>query len=1024
MPHFTESVLEEAVLEYFSALGYTVCSGPEIAPGEPGAERESYAQVVLEGRLQEALRRLNPALPEEAREEALRQALRLPNLHPSLEACNRAFHRCLVEGVPVEYRSPEGEVLGGSAALADFERPERNDFLAVNQFTVTENRHHRRPDVVVFLNGLPVAVVELKNPADENATLQKAYAQVQTYRREIPSLFAYNELAVISDGVEARAGPFTARWERMAPWRTVAGEALAPASLPQIEVLVQGIFEPGRLLDLLRYFIVFHEEEEGLVKKAAAYHQFHAVNRAVEAALEAARPEGDRRAGVIWHTQGSGKSLTMAFFAGKIIAHPEMSNPTLLVLTDRNDLDDQLYGVFAASQDLIRQTPAQALDREHLRGLLAVASGGVVFSTIQKFLPEKGQPYPTLSERSNIVVIADEAHRSQYDFIDGFARHMRDALPNASFIGFTGTPIELSDRSTRQVFGDIISRYDIERAIQDRVTVPIYYEARLARIELPEAERPRLDQGFEELTEAEEESVRARLKSRWARLEALVGAEKRLRLLAEDIVQHFESRQEAIEGKGMIVVMSRRIAAALYDELVRLRPHWHSEADKQGALKVVMTGSASDPEAWQGHIRAKPGRKQIEKRFKDPADPLKLVIVRDMWLTGFDVPPLHTMYIDKPMKSHGLMQAIARVNRVFKNKPGGLVVDYLGIAESLKEALADYTSSGGQGEVAFDQEEAVAVMLEKYEIVAGLFEGFDHRPYFGGAPSRRMAVIPQAMEHILSLERGKERLLQHVAELSRAFALAVPHPESLRIRDEVGFFQAVRAALVKTTTHRDGLTAEDLDAAVRQLVSGAVAPQGVVDIFTAAGLPKPDISILSPEFLEGIRSLPQKNLAVELLQKLLNDEIRARSRTNLVLSRSFSEMLQGVLRRYQNRSIEAAQVIAELIEMAKQFQQAAARGEKLGLSEEELAFYDALSANESAVQVLGDQTLSLIAREVLQTVRSNVTIDWTVKESVRANLRRMVKRVLRKYGYPPDLQEKATLTVLEQAELLAKDWAD
>ncbi|MFM8319832.1 MAG: HsdR family type I site-specific deoxyribonuclease, partial [Chloroflexota bacterium] len=753
-------------------------------------------------------------------------------------------------------------------------------------------------------------------------------------------------------------------------------------------------------------------------------HQYHAVNKAVAAALEAAAVGGDRRAGVIWHTQGSGKSLTMVFFAGKIILHPAMYNPTLVVLTDRNDLDDQLFGVFAAAQDLIRQAPVQAKDRDDLRRLLAVASGGVVFTTIQKFLPEKGSHYPTLSERRNIIVIADEAHRSQYDFIDGFARHMRDALPNASFIGFTGTPIELTDRNTQQVFGDVISRYDIERAIQDKVTVPIYYEARLAKIDLPEAERPRLDEGFEEVTEGEEEFVREQLKSRWARLEALVGAEERLRLLAEDIVRHFESRQEALAGKGMIVVMSRRIAVALYDEITRLRPHWHSPDDSQGRLKVVMTGSASDPQTWQGHIRNKPRRKEIEKRFKDPKDALQLVIVRDMWLTGFDVPPLHTMYIDKPMKSHGLMQAIARVNRVFRDKPGGLVVDFLGIAESLKEALAAYTTSGGQGSVALDQGEAVALMIEKYEIVQGLFEGFTWDTYFSGTPAQRMAVIPQAMEHILALEQGKERLLQHVTELSKAFALAVPHPESLRIRDDVGFFQAVRAGLVKTTEHKGGQTIDDLDAAVRQLVSRAVAPQGVVDIFTAAGLPRPDISILSAEFLEGIKNLPQKNLAVELLQKLLNDEIRARARTNLVQSRAFSEMLQAALRRYQNRSVEAAQVITELIEIARQVQQAGQRGEKLGLNESELAFYDALATNDSAVQVMGDQALCLIAREVLQTVRNNVTIDWTVKEAVRANLRRMVKRVLRRYGYPPDLQEQATRTVLEQAELLARDWAE
>jgi type I restriction enzyme, R subunit len=1023
MPHFTESTLEEAVIEYFAGLDYEFRYGLEIAPGEPQAYRANYGQVVLEKPLLEALKRFNANIPPDALDDAVRKILNLPHLHPSLEANNCTFHQYLTNGIDVEYRNSNGEIVGDKVWLVDFNHPQNNNFLAINQFTVVENHHNRRPDVVVFLNGLPINVFELKNPADENATIQKAYQQIQTYKQEIPSLFVYNEIVAISDGIEARAGSFTSPWERMMPWRTIAGEELAPASMPQIEVLVDGVFEKKRLLDLLRHFIVFQEEDGILVKKLAAYHQYHAVNKAVETTIEAASSHGDHRAGVIWHTQGSGKSLTMAFYAGKIILHPLMSNPTLVVLTDRNDLDDQLFGVFAACKDLIRQTPVQAQDRDHLKCLLSVVSGGVIFTTIQKFLPEKGQNYPTLSERRNILVIADEAHRSQYDFIDGFARYLRDALPNASFIGFTGTPIELSDRNTVQVFGNIISRYDIERAIQDKVTVPIYYEARLAKIDLPESERPKLDEGFEEVTEGEENFVREQLKTKWARLEALVGAEKRLRLLAEDIIDHFEARQAAMNGKGMVVVMSRRIAVDLYSQIIQLRPEWHQADDDKGAIKVVMTGSASDPRAWQRHIRNKPGRKEIEKRFKNPSDPLKLVIVRDMWLTGFDVPPLHTMYVDKPMKSHGLMQAIARVNRVFKDKPGGLVVDYLGIAESLKEALADYTTSGGQGEVAIDQVEAVAVMLEKYEIVSGLFVKFDWSVYFHGTPAQRMAVIPHGMEHILSLEKGKERLLQHVTELSKAFALAVPHPESLRIRDDVGFFQAVRAGLVKTTEHKDGVTVDDLDAAVRQLISQAVAPHGVVDIFTAAGLPRPDISILSPEFLEGIKNLPQKHLAVELLQKLLNDEIRTRARTNLVLSRSFSEMLQSSLKRYQNRSIEAAQVIAELIEMAKQFQQASGRGEKLGLDENELAFYDALATNDSAVQVLGDQTLTIIAREVLQTVRKNVTIDWTVKESVRANLRRMVKRVLRQYGYPPDLQEQATRTVLEQAELLAKDWA-
>jgi len=713
----------------------------------------------------------------------------------------------------------------------------------------------------------------------------------------------------------------------------------------------------------------------------------------------------------------------MAFYAGRVILHPKMENPTLVVLTDRNDLDDQLFETFVQSQELIRQTPVQAEDRAHLRDLLRVAAGGVSFTTLQKFLPEgRGDRFPLLSERSNIVVIADEAHRSQYGFIKGFARHLRDALPNASFIGFTATPIELGDRNTRQVFGEDISIYDVERAIKDKVTVPILYEARLAKIDLKDSERPHLDKDFEEVTEGEESFVREQLKNRWSRLEAMVGAEKRLRLLARDIVDHFEARQQALDGKGMIVAMSRRIAVDLYNEIIRLRPAWHDPDDAKGALKVVMTGSASDSEGWQPHIRNKERRKDIEKRFKDASDPLKLVIVRDMWLTGFDVPPLHSMYLDKPVRGHTLMQAISRVNRVFRDKPGGLVVDYLGIAEPLREALAAYTASGGKGTVVLDQDEAVAVLLEKYEIVCSLFDDFEWATYFTGSSSERLAVIPMAMEHILSLEDGKVRLLHHVTELSKAFALAVPHPAAMKIQDDIGFFQAVRAGFVKTTEHRDERTREDLDHAVRQIISNAVAPQGVVDIFTAAGLPKPDISILSDEFLAGIRELPQKNLAVELLQRLINDEIKSHLRTNLVRSRSFAEMLEQALLRYQNRTIEAAQVINELIQIAMDLRTGDVHAKELGLTDDEVAFYDALAANESAVQVLGDETLAIIAREVLRIVRENATIDWTVRENVRANLRRLVKRVLRKYGYPPDKQEIATQTVIKQAELMAGEW--
>jgi type I restriction enzyme R subunit len=900
--------------------------------------------------------------------------------------------------------------------------------------------------VVLFVNGLPLAVIELKNAADEDATIWTAYNQLQTYQAEIPSLFTSNEVLVISDGIEARVGALGAGREWFKPWRTITGEALADAHVPELQVVIEGVFAPRRFLDLVRDFIVFEDDGSGrLVKKMAGYHQFHAVQVAVGETLRAAelaradrvaegigryeagrkpggRP-GDRRVGVVWHTQGSGKSLTMVFYAGRIIREPAMENPTIVVLTDRNDLDDQLFGTFSRCQDLLRQPPVQAESRAHLRQLLSVQAGGVVFTTIHKFFPEeKGDRHPVLSERQNIVVIADEAHRSQYDFIDGFARHMRDALPHASFIGFTGTPIEKADANTRAVFGDYISIYDIQRAVQDGATVPIYYESRLAKLALDEAERPKIDPDFEEATEGEEVERKEKLKTKWAQLEAVVGAEKRLRLVAQDIVEHFEKRLEAMDGKAMIVCMSRRICVELYRELVKLRPEWHDEDDARGAIKVVMTGSASDPPDWQAHIRNKPRRGALANRFRDPADPLRIVLVRDMWLTGFDCPSLHTMYIDKPMRGHGLMQAIARVNRVFRDKPGGLVVDYLGLAHELKAALATYTESGGTGRTALDQDEAVALMREKYEVCCGLFHGFDRSRWTTGMAAERLSLLPAAQEHILAQENGKDRFVRAVRELSQAFALAVPHEEALRIRDDVAFFQAVQAVLAKRAPG-EARPEEELDHAVRQIISRAVAPEGVVDIFAAAGLQKPDISILSDEFLAEVRGMPQRNLAVELLQKLLKGEIATRRRKNVVQARSFAEMLEQTIRRYQNRAIEAAQVIEELIALAKSMREANARGEALGLSEDELAFYDALETNDSAVKVLGDETLRAIARELVETVRNNVTIDWTLRENVRAQLRVLVKRILRKHGYPPDKQEKATQTVLEQAEVLSAEWA-
>ncbi len=1049
--HFTESVVEDAALAWLGELGFVVLHGPEIAPGELAAERTSLGDGLLPKRLRAALRKLNPTLPTEALDEAFRKVT-VPQ-HPSLIANNRAFHRMLVDGIAVECRRKDDSIGAEIVRLVDFDDPVANDWLAVNQFTVIENQHNRRPDVVLFVNGLPLGVIELKNAADEQADIWAAFNQLQSYKQQIPSLFIHNAVLVISDGLETRIGTISADKERFMPWRTIEGETVAPASMPQLEVLLRGVFDKRRFLDLVRHFIVFEDDGgTSVIKKMAGYHQFHAVRTAIEETLRAcgaaasgdelkdksggyfARPQaggavGDRRVGVVWHTQGSGKSLTMAFYAGRLVLEPAMENPTLILLTDRNDLDDQLFGTFSRCYELLRQKPVQAESREHLRELLKVASGGVIFTTIHKFFPdEKGGKHPSLSDRRNIVVIADEAHRSQYDFIDGFARHMRDALPNASFIGFTGTPIEKSDANTRSVFGDYISIYDIQRAVEDKATVPIYYEGRLAKLELKPEERPKIDPNFEEATEGEELDHKEKLKTKWAALEAVVGAEKRLSLIAEDFVKHWDARLEVMDGKAMIVCMSRRICYELYEAIRKLRPDWDHKDDDKGVIKIVMTGSASDPLAWQDHIRNKPRREALAKRFKNPQDPLKIVLVRDMWLTGFDAPSLHTMYADKPMRSHGLMQAIARVNRVFKDKPGGLVVDYLGLAQELKEALAVYTESGGTGETAIDQEEAVAVMQEKYEVCCDFFHGFDRSKWTSGKPAQKLSLLPAAQEHLLAKaakekkpEEHKQKFMQAVTDLSKAFALAVPNEKAIEIRDDVGFFQAVRAVLAKGDGEKRK-TADDIDHAIRQIISRAVSSDEVVDIFAAAGLKKPDISILSDEFLAEVRNLPQKNLAVETLRKLLNNEIKIRSRKFLIQSRSFAEMLEESIRKYQNRAIEAAAVIEELIALAKQMREAAKRGEKLGLAEDEVAFYDALETNDSAVKVLGDECLRFIARELLKTIRENVSIDWTAKESVRAKLRVMVKRVLRKHGYPPDKQEKATQTVLQQAELLCAEW--
>jgi type I restriction enzyme, R subunit len=1016
----SEQDVEDVALALFGDLGYESKFGPDIAPDGKTPERQNWNDVILVERLKAGIDRLNPHLSGDAREDTVRKVLRADS--PSLVQSNRRFHDFLANGVDVESRRKEGRIAGDKAWLIDFEHPEKNDWLVVNQFAVIENGHSRRPDLVVFLNGFPIAVFELKNPADEEATIWTAYQQLQTYEAEIPSLFHYNELLSVSDGTEARLGCLTSHRERFLPWRTVDGKETAPKGSLELETLIRGVFEKRRFLDLLRHFIVFEDDGGAISKKVAAYHQFHAVNRAVDATVRAASAEGDKRVGVVWHTQGSGKSLTMVFYAAKIARHPDLENPTLVVLTDRNDLDGQLFGKFSVCHSLLRQTPVQAESVEHLQDLLKVASGSIVFTTIQKFRPyQKGEAFPLLSERRNILFVADEAHRSQYDFIDGFARRVREALPNASFLGFTGTPIEKADRNTRAVFGDYIDTYDIHRAVEDGATVTIYYEGRLAKLELKKEEVPRIDPSFEEVTEGEEETTKEGLKRKWAQLEAMVGTPRRLSLLAKDLVAHFEKRLEILEGKAMVVCMSRRICVDVFNDIAKLRPSWVDSDDLKGLMKVVMTGSASDGADWQQHIRNKPRREALAKRFRDPNDPFKIVIVRDMWLTGFDAPSLHTMYVDKPMRGHGLMQTIARVNRTFKDKPGGLVVDYLGIADELRRALADY-SAEDSNRAGVPVVEAVRLMQKHYEIVRDMFHNFDSKPYFSGTSEERVKVIPRAMQHILALEDGEKRYLKAVTDLSKAFALSVPDERALAIRDEVGFFHAVRSALAKATVE-GRKTPEELDSAVRQIVSKAVVSDEVVDIFSAAGLKRPELSIFSDEFLDEVRRLPYRNLALEVLRKLLNEETRNWSKRNLVLGRQFSEMLEATIRKYQNRSIDAAQVISSLVDLAKSMKQARDRGAMLGLTQEEEAFYDALvAADQTALGVLGDGALREIAKQLVETVRKNVSIDWTVKETVRAKLRLYVKRILKERGYPPSGQEAATQTVLQQAELLCAGW--
>ncbi|MEW5885909.1 MAG: type I restriction endonuclease subunit R [Pseudomonadota bacterium] len=1062
MAFLTEAQLESALLAQLSRLGFACASDDVIGPDGKQPERDAYNDVVLKARLTAAVARLNPALPPEAQTDAIRRLTQ--SELPKLLEENHRIHRLLTEGADVEYYAEDGTLTAGRVRLIDFERPAHNDWLAVQQFTVVAGQAKRRPDVVVFLNGLPLAVIELKAPGGENATLAGAFNQLQTYKQQIQALFRSNALLVTSDGLQARVGSLSADFERFMPWRTTDGTRVEPKGMPEMATLVEGVFEQGRFLDLLRHFTVFGETGSGLVKIIAGYHQFHAVRKAVASTLRASQhavaedpaiygltsvreqPPGDRKAGVIWHTQGSGKSLLMAFYAGLLVLEPRMANPTLVVLTDRNDLDDQLFATFAMCRDLLRQTPVQAQDREHLRTLLGRASGGVIFTTLQKFSPAPDEAgFPALTDRANVVVIADEAHRSQYGFkakvasqtgeiAYGFAKYLRDALPNASFIGFTGTPIEATDVNTPAVFGHYIDIYDISRAVEDGATVPIYYESRLARIELIDAERPRIDAEIEALLEDEDEPNAERTKQKWSTVEALVGSDKRLARVAADLVQHFEDRVAALHGKAMVVCMSRRICVALYHEIIKLRPDWHSSDDAAGSIKIVMTGAASDPVAWQQHIGNQARRDLLAKRARDPQDPLRLAIVRDMWLTGFDAPSMHTLYIDKPMRGHGLMQAIARVNRVFRDKPAGLIVDYIGIAQNLKSALAQY-SRPDQDKTGIDEREAVAVLLEKYEIVRDMFHGFDYRTALSGTPSERLAMMAGAIEWILGKQQqwaaaektaeakkqAQRRFADGVLNLSKAFALAASSDEARAIREEVGFFQAIRAALVKTAVGVS-TTRQDRDLAIQQIVSRAVVSTEIVDILAAAGLQTPNISILSDEFLLEVQQLEKKNLGLEALRKLLGDSIRSRTRTNVVETRAFTERLEDAIARYHANAITTAEVLQELIQLARDIRAAHKRGEEQGLSLDEIAFYDALAENESAVQVMGDDKLRVIAHELLVSLRENVAVDWAHRESARARLRVLVKRILRKYGYPPDLQDAAVQTVLQQAEVLSASW--
>ena len=1069
MSKLTESAIEDFAIKLLERQGYTYIHAPDIAPDSDTPERSNYADVFLTGRLEQAVKRINPKLPANARQTALKEVQRINS--PELLTNNETIHRLLTEGVPVSTQQ-DGDERGERVWLIDFTHPDNNEFVVANQFTVIENHQNKRPDLVLFVNGLPLVVIELKNATDENATLKAAYQQLDTYKHTIPSLFNTNALLVISDGLEAKAGSLSAGFTRFMTWKSADGKAEASHLVSQLETLILGMLNKPTLLDLLRHFIVFEKSKKEdpttgvisihTVKKLAAYHQYYAVNAAVESTLRAAaiadpsqikespasyglpgvvnQPKGDKKAGVVWHTQGSGKSLSMVFYTGKIVL--TLDNPTVLIITDRNDLDDQLFDTFAASKQLLRQDPVQADNREQLKDLLKVASGGVVFSTIQKFQPETGNVYEQLTDRRNIVVIADEAHRTQYGFsaktvdekdvngdvigkrvVYGFAKYLRDALPNATYLGFTGTPIEKTDVNTPAVFGNYVDIYDIAQAVEDGATVRIFYESRLAKVALSDEGKKLVRELDEDLAE-EDLTTTQRAKAKWTQMEALIGSPARVRNIAQDIVAHFEARQEVFEGKGMVVSMSRRIAADLYAEIIKLRPEWHDDALDKGIIKVVMTASSSDGPVLAKHHTTKEQRKQLAERMKDDTDPLKLVIVRDMWLTGFDAPSMHTLYIDKPMKGHNLMQAIARVNRVYKDKPGGLVVDYLGIAADLKEALSFYSDAGGKGDPTLLQEQAVALMLEKIEVIAAMYHGFAYENYFDADTAGKLALILAAEEHILGLDDGKKRYINQVTALSQAFAIAIPHEQALDAKDEVAFFQAIKARLAKFDSTSEGRSSDEIDTTIRQVIDKALVSEQVVDIFDAAGIKKPDISILSDEFLAELKDHEHKNVALEVLKKLLNDELKVRAKKNLVQSKSLMEMLETAIKRYQNKILTAAEVIDELIKISKEIVASDDEAKQMGLSDFEYAFYTAVANNDSARSLMQQDKLRELAVVLTQRVRENAAIDWTIKESVKAKLKVIIKRTLRQYGYPPDMQLLATETVLKQAEMIANELTD